>query len=163
TEYYHAGFDHYFMTADPAEKAALDNGTFAGWQRTGNGFAAYRAGSGAAGTSPVCRFYGRPEAGLDSHFYSALPAECVAVAERFGQAWVLESADVFEVEIPDSITGLCSDSTVPLYRAYDNRRDANHRYSVTAQLQKTMQTSGWIPEGGTSAGIAMCVPAVLHP
>ena len=37
-EYYHAGFDHYFMTSDAAEIAALDRGKFQGWQRTGMSF-----------------------------------------------------------------------------------------------------------------------------
>ena len=56
---------------------------FAGWARTGEGFKAYAAGSYNDGTvRPVCRFYGLPSAGLDSHFYSASPAECFAVDER---------------------------------------------------------------------------------
>ena len=49
TEFYHAGLDHYFMTANPGEKALLDNGTLTGWKRTGVGFAAYASNSGAPG------------------------------------------------------------------------------------------------------------------
>ena len=37
-EYYHAVFDHYFMTAIADEITKLDNGTFAGWARTGHSF-----------------------------------------------------------------------------------------------------------------------------
>jgi hypothetical protein len=37
-EYYHAGFNHYFMTVMPDEIAKLDNGTFEGWARTGFSF-----------------------------------------------------------------------------------------------------------------------------
>src|SRR5262249_13669291 len=34
-EYHHADFDHYFVTAIADEITKLDNGTFAGWTRTG--------------------------------------------------------------------------------------------------------------------------------
>ena len=33
-EYYHAGLDHYFVTAAPGEIVKLDAGTLPGWQRT---------------------------------------------------------------------------------------------------------------------------------
>ena len=163
TEYYHAGFDHYFVTGDPAEKAKLDSGSPAGWRRTGFQFSAYAPGSGALGVSPVCRFYGRPEAGLDSHFYSASPQECNDVETRFGNAWIKESANVFEVATPNAQTGWCTGATVPLYRAYNGRKDANHRYSVHAADQKAMQLKGWIPEGSTTAGNAMCVLTNTRP
>ncbi len=34
-EYYHAGFDHWFITAAPDEMEALDAGLITGWSRTG--------------------------------------------------------------------------------------------------------------------------------
>ena len=37
-EYYHAGFDHYFVTDIADEITKLDNGTFVGWTRTGESF-----------------------------------------------------------------------------------------------------------------------------
>ena len=40
-EYYNATLDHYFMSALPADIAALDSGTLKGWARTGYTFAAY--------------------------------------------------------------------------------------------------------------------------
>jgi len=163
TEYHHAVLNHYFMTADPAEKAKLDGGSIAGWTRTGFGFIAYAPGSGAANTSPVCRFYGRPEAGLDSHFYSASQQECADVEAKFGHAWIKESADVFEVVKPDPATGVCTANATPLYRAYNQRADVNHRYSLHAVDQKAMEAKAWRPEGITSAGIAMCVPAPIRP
>ena len=85
-EYYNAGLDHYFVTALPNEIAALDAGMFVGWQRTGLAFKVAAAGDTLPGSTPVCRFYGRPEAGLDSHFYSASPAECAAVQQNFAGA-----------------------------------------------------------------------------
>ena len=34
-EFYNADLDHYFITANPAEAAALDSGVLKGWTRTG--------------------------------------------------------------------------------------------------------------------------------
>ena len=92
-EYYHAGLDHYFVTASAAEIGALDNGVFKGWARTGYSFGVFPAGIDAPGTTPVCRFYGNPAYGLDSHFYSASPAECAEVQQQWPLQWVLESFD----------------------------------------------------------------------
>jgi hypothetical protein len=41
-----------------------------GWKRTGLTFQAIKAGEAVAGSVPICRFYGSPTKGLDSHFYS---------------------------------------------------------------------------------------------
>jgi len=43
----------------------------------------------------VCRLYGLPEAGLDSHFYSIDPDECAVVLERWPSSWTLEASAVF--------------------------------------------------------------------
>src|SRR5262249_13750244 len=40
-EFYAAALDHYFISTDPAEIAALDSGTIKGWSRTGYSFNAY--------------------------------------------------------------------------------------------------------------------------
>ncbi len=73
-EYYYQKLDHYFVTADPHEISALDAGMFPGWQRTGFSFKVLDPSTAVANVSPVCRFYGIPAAGLDSHFYSASAA-----------------------------------------------------------------------------------------
>ena len=75
-EYYNQALDHYFVTASTDEIAKLDAGVFVGWQRTGLNFDVFDPATPHTGASPVCRFYGSPAAGLDSHFYSASPAEC---------------------------------------------------------------------------------------
>src|SRR6185369_3484179 len=54
-EYYHAGFNHYFVTGIPDEITKLDNGTFVGWARTGNRFNVYQ--SATANSVPTCRFF----------------------------------------------------------------------------------------------------------
>jgi len=78
-EYYNAALDHYFVTSFADEIAKLDAGDFVGWQRTGQHFTVFDPATPVTGASPVCRFYGLPSAGLDSHFYSASPAECADV------------------------------------------------------------------------------------
>ena len=45
-EYYHAGFDHYFITWVAAEIANLDSGATKGWTRTGQSFKVYTAAQG---------------------------------------------------------------------------------------------------------------------
>ena len=156
-EFHRASVDHYFMTADPVEIAALDDGIVVGWQRTGHAFGVQVPGdrSGAA-RSPVCRYYGRPEAGLDSHFYSASPAECAAVAAKYGHEWQLESAETFVVALPDAITGACPGGTRPVYRMFNARRDANHRYATSASVRAAMLAAGWIAEGDGPDAVAMC-------
>ena len=44
-EYYHAGFNHYFVTTIPNEITLLDNGTFVGWARTGKAFNVFVLGT----------------------------------------------------------------------------------------------------------------------
>jgi len=158
-EFYRAAADHYFISADPAEIAKLDSGYFAGWTRTGQAFAVYAAQDSALPNhSPVCRFYGRPEAGLDSHFYSASPAECQAVIDRFSNAWIYESGDVFAVALPDPVSGACPAGTLPVYRLYNGRADVNHRYTTSTAIQAQMIALGWIAEGYGPGSVAMCVP-----
>src|SRR3954447_15418018 len=81
-EFYNASLDHYFVTISPDEISKLDTGFFVGWQRTGLNFKVIDPASPTAGDTPVCRFYGTPAAGLDSHFYAALPSECDEVAQK---------------------------------------------------------------------------------
>ncbi len=158
-EFYRAGVDHYFVTAATAEIAALDTGVLAGWLRTGLGFDVWPPDTATqAGRTPVCRFYGRPEAGLDSHFYSASPAECAAVAQRFGDHWLRESDDVFAVAPADPVSGACAAGTVPVYRMYDDRADANHRYTTSPSVAAAMRAAGWVPEGYGPSAVAFCVP-----
>jgi hypothetical protein len=68
-EYYHAQLDHYFITGIPDEITKLDNGTFVGWQRTGQTFRGYAIGSAgrtAAGRSAASTAIPRPTSTLTS-------------------------------------------------------------------------------------------------
>jgi hypothetical protein len=154
-EFYDAARDHYFVTASPPEIADLDTGVHPGWRRTGLTFGVFDAS--APGTSPVCRFYLPPASG-DSHFYSASAAECAATQTRF-PAFVLESADVFDVVAADTATGACPLTTIPVYRLWNGRADSNHRYTTDPAISQRMRDAGWIAEGYGPAQTIMCAPS----
>lgn len=154
-EYYHAGFDHYFITASAAEIADLDGGAHAGWSRTGNAFASLLPG--ASGANPVCRLYIPPALG-DSHFYSASPSECAETAARF-PTFVVESSNVFSIALPHAVTGACPAGTVPVYRVWNNRADSNHRYVTSRDLRDQLVYRGYIAEGYGPDAVIMCAGA----
>lgn len=158
-EYYYSHLDHYFITADTTEINALDSGVFPGWVRTGQTLGVVNASAVGAGFSPVCRFYGSPSAGLDSHFYSASPAECAAVLAKWPNAWILEAYNVFQSYLPDLTTGVCPVNLLSVYRLYNNRPDVNHRYTISLTIKQQMVAAGWIPEGyGASATVWCAIP-----
>src|SRR5204862_6146054 len=109
-EYFHAGFGHYFITADPEEVAGLDAGAYGGaFVRTGRQFNAWNAPS--AGTMPVCRFFTVAFAPKSSHFYTADAAECDGV--KLNPSWQYEKI-AFYIGVPAA--GACAAGTVPVYR-----------------------------------------------
>jgi len=153
-EYYHRGLDHYFISADAGEMAGLDAqmATQRGFARTGLEFTVWPAGAAAA--SPVCRFYAPPSVGIDSHFFSAFPAECEDVRQRFPDIWIYETPDAFETGLP-GVAGACA-TGLPVFRLFNGRADANHRYTTSALVRAAMIQSGWIAEGYGPEGVAMC-------
>ena len=153
-EYYHPTLDHYFITASPSDIALLDSGQFSGWARTGYSFKVFTQPTGAA--NPVCRFYIPPSLG-DSHFYSASPEECQVATVKF-PLFIEESTDVFFVNLPDTTTGACPANMIPIYRAWNNRRDSNHRYMTDRTLRDQMVARGYIAEGYGPDIVIMCSP-----
>jgi hypothetical protein len=163
TEFYNALLDHYFVTADAAEAAAIDAGSAGpGWIRTGQTWKGWTGGP-IPNATPVCRFYGSPEGdpatgarrGPNSHFYTVQPAECAAV--RLDSGWKYESASTHWMVRPgaDGVPG-CPGWTLPVYRAYNNgfaRNDSNHRYMTSAAVYAQMVAQGWSGEGAV-----MCAP-----
>jgi serine protease len=155
-EYYRADLDHYFISADPAEIAALDANLSGVFKRTGLYFYAYLDPSAAPiGAKPVCRFYAPLSVQIDSHYYSASADECLAVLLNWPGIWTLETGSAFYVQVPDG-NGRCPDNTLPVYRFFDNRRDANHRYTVDLSVHRAMQNRSWVAEG--ARGVAFCSP-----
>jgi hypothetical protein len=152
-EFYNPALDHYFLTHIPAEIALLDDGTqIRGWMRTQQSFPVYaRAG---AGTSPVCRYYIPPEKG-NSHFYGRGAQECEATGAS-NPTFVNEDPQFFHVVLPQA--GTCAPPTVPLYRVFSNRPDANHRYMVDRGIRDQMTQRGWLAEGDGPDLVVMCIP-----
>lgn len=142
-EFYNAAQDHYFISANPQEISDLDTGVHPGWRRTGLSFNAYLVA--VAGFNPVCRFYIPPASG-DSHFYSASPDECAQTQAKF-PTFVYEAPNVFYIALPNTTTGACPTGTVPVYRVFDHRVDANHRYTTDTTVVDQMKAMGWIAEG----------------
>ncbi|MEO5881706.1 MAG: hypothetical protein ABIQ06_04770 [Caldimonas sp.] len=155
-EFYNSRLAHYFMTADQDEAAAID-GDAAGpdWARTGYTFRSYA--DGEPGNVPVCRFYGTPGLGPNSHFYTGDPTECGIVAADPG--WMLENDRAFAVPAPQS--GVCPVGTQPIFRAYNNgaaANDSNHRFTPNPDAYQSMGAQGWLLEG-----IVMCTTGSTVP
>lgn len=155
-EYYHAVFDHYFLTAIADEITKLDNGTFAGWARTSKSFNVYATAGAGATTVPVCRFFSTAFGIKSSHFYSGLSNECTGLQSN--KDWQLEGF-VFNVSLPASDGG-CPAGHIPVYRVYNNGQGAapNHRFTTDLGVRKQMLARGFVPEGN-GAGVSMCSPS----
>jgi len=141
-EFFNGTLGHFFVSANPAEIAALDAGGV--WQRTGQ---AFNVGSGSRG---VCRFYGMPPKGPDSHFFTADAAECQAVMTQF-PAWTFEG-HAFSATPP--VNGQCPAGKLEVHRFFNNPTTAgeiNHRFTVTPQALQQTLALGW-----THEGVVMC-------
>ncbi len=153
-EFYNSKLDNYFITADPFEASAIDNGSAGlSWSRTGKLF---KSGGNAA----VCRFYGSQSPGPNSHFYTVNAAECAglkqlqAITPVTEKRWNFESLD-FLSTMPSS--GTCPSGTTPVHRAYNNGYargvDSNHRITIDPAAIQQAVSLGWIAEG-----VVMCAP-----
>lgn len=154
-EYYHRDYDHYFVTSLPAEIAALDAGTFAGWSRTGLSFDVLPLD--ATGAAGVCRFWsGQTFVTKSSHFYTPFADECEIV--KGNHDWTFEGS-VFAIPLPDAV-GACGAATLPVYRLYNDGQGGapNHRYTTWPDTRAEMIARGWIPEGA-GIGVIACAPA----
>jgi hypothetical protein len=154
-EYYHAAFNHYFVSADLDEIAGLDAGVFQGWGRTGESF---RVAEGVTpGNLPVCRFFGVGFAPLSSHFYTPYTAECDIV--KADPKWFYEKV-AFGLALPDGATHGCPPDTRPLYRLWNANRDGapNHRYTTSMATFEVMRNQAWIFEGEKESRVFACVP-----
>jgi hypothetical protein len=147
-EYLHAGFGHYFITAQADEIAGLDSGVFAGWARTGQTFNVWTSGTGLA---EVCRFFTTYFAPKSSHFYTANGAECALVGQN--PVWQYEKIS-FLVALPDA-GGNCPVG-IKLYRLYNNGQTGapNHRYTTSLAIRAKMIAQGFSPEDDN----IWCVP-----
>ncbi len=152
-EFHNTVLDHYFMAAGAGEIAGIDAGAAGpGWERTGESFKAWLAmpADPSVLAAPVCRFYGVPAGGPNSHFFTSDPAECDLVKRQGG--WYYEGIGFYIRPAPAD--GRCPDGYLGVMRAYNMgfpRNDSNHRYSTSDSTMRDMARLGWVVEG-----TAMC-------
>ena len=151
-EYYNASLNHYFMTAYPEEAAMLDAGVVVpGWKRTGTEFAAYASAGDNIDAVPVCRFFGTPGIGPNSHFYTANADECALVKQN--PKWTFEAV-AFYMPLP-STSGTCAAAAQPVYRSFypgATTSESNHRFLPDLTMHEKMAGSSILE------GIVMCSP-----
>ena len=154
-EFYHAGYDHYFVAASAQDIIDLDTGVHPGWMRTGYGFNVWESAGGS--TNPVCRYYIPPGYG-DSHFFSAAPDECAIALVKF--PWLFKETDAaFYISLPDQATGACAATEIAVYRLWNGRADSNHRYTTSAAVKAAMIAAGYVAEGYGPDQVDMCAPS----
>jgi uncharacterized protein (DUF1800 family) len=150
-EFYNASLGHYFVTAFPEEAAALDAGTpVAGWTRTGIAWNAWKNAGESLTALAVCRFFGTPGVGPNSHFYTADAAECAKVKQN--PDWTYE-AIAFYIDVPQGAT--CASGTEPIYRSFypgATVSQSNHRFLPDLTMHQNMASTSILE------GVAMCSP-----
>jgi Repeat of unknown function (DUF5648) len=153
TEFFNTNLGHFFLTAEQAEVQAILGGSAGpGWTLTGQTFNAYSSATTARTDAvSVCRFYGTPGKGPNSHFYTADPAECAAV--KLDPGWTYEGIAFYAATTG---AGGCpysrydSKELPSVLRVYNNRfafNDSNHRFTTDQGIYTQMQAMGWKPEG----------------
>lgn len=145
-EFHNARDGQYFLTADAREMALLDEGSLGtDWSRTGVSFHAYPLDATVAAALPVCRFFGTPGFGPESHFYTAYPNECAVV--RNDPHWIEEGV-TFRAVLP--VAGVCGaayDTVLRLWKPGAATTESRHRYVLDATVAAAMQVAGWVLEG----------------
>lgn len=145
-EFYNRRDGQYFITADAGEITLLDDrGLGPDWSRTGASFRAWPRDSAETGALPVCRFFGTPGFGPDSHFYTAYGNECAIV--RNDPHWIEEGV-TFRARLPAAGACAAGDVTVSrLWRPGATVTASRHRYVVDSATAAAMQAAGWELEG----------------
>ena len=95
---------------------------------------------------PVCRFYGTPAGGPNSHFFTASASECDTVKRAGG--WYYEGVGFYIRPVDGD--GRCPDGYLEVNRAYNlgyPRNDSNHRFSTSDSTMAEMARKGWAVEG----------------
>jgi hypothetical protein len=146
-EFYNAPLNHWFLTANADEAAAIDRGAVGpNWVRTGLGFRAYAAGTTGGNAVDVCRFFGTPGVGPSSHFFTGNAAECAAVRTN---AYWLDEGIAFRAILP--VGGACPAGSAPILRFFwpgGYTLASRHRYSSDAATIAALRAdAAWIEEG----------------
>ena len=123
---------------------------FPDWGRTYKGaFHAFAPGAPSPKTvEPVCRAFSRYPSGVNTHRYmTAGDAQGMGCSEllapSYGGTWIVESYDVFHVDVPDTATGACNPGEVPIYRLMKDGDAGHQRYTTSAQVRADMVARGY--------------------
>ena len=150
-EFYHPTLDHYFVAAGQDEiDAILAGAAGAGWELTGESFKVFPRMPADTTTlaGPVCRFYGKPAGGPNSHFFTASAEECQIV--KSGPGWFYEGIGFYIRPVDPGPTRQCPFGLLSVNRAYNNgfpRNDSNHRFTTSDSTIREMGRKGWSVEG----------------
>jgi hypothetical protein len=148
-EFYNTVLDHYFVAAGSEEIVnILTGGAGPGWELTRESFKVWPTlpPDTFTGVGPVCRFYGRPAGGPNSHFFTASAEECEIVKRNGG--WFYEGIG-FYIR-PVGSDGQCPAGYFSVNRAYNRgfaRNDSNHRFTTSDSSLREMGRKAWAMEG----------------
>ena len=145
-EFYNPVLNHYFVSADPGEIAAVQRGDFgSAWQATGEGFNVETVPPpGVPPRAAVCRFRGGFR-DFTYAFYTADAGECDAVKQNGW--WRYQGVSFYTI---GTAGGTCPDGYIGVHRAYNNgfvRNDNNHRFTTSDSTMRDTQAAGWRFEG----------------
>lgn len=151
-EFWNEHLDHYFMAAGQGEiDGILAGAAGPGWRLTGESFKVWpqMPADTFVGVGPVCRFYGVPAGGPNSHFFTASAQECEIVKGAGG--WFYEGIGFYirPVVGPGNLRQ-CPNGYLSVNRAYNNRaaqNDSNHRFTTSDSTIREMEGKGWAVEG----------------
>ena len=145
-EFFNSATNKYFISANPADWALLDQYASIGWKRTGVTFSAYTQGQDV-NAQPVCRFFAPAVA---SHFFSVNKSDCDLLATTPG----FLNEGVAWYALPPA-NGACAASTTSLFRTFNNGGNgpANHRYFTDYSFYQSYASKGYALEG-----LSMCLP-----
>jgi UDP:flavonoid glycosyltransferase YjiC (YdhE family) len=62
----------------------------------------------------------------------------------------------FEIPVPPVLFGTCAAGTIPVYRLWDGRADADHRYTTDRNVRQQMIEAGYISEGFGPERVFFC-------
>ena len=113
-------------------------------------FNAWRTAADDPAAVAVCRFFGTPGVGPNSHFYTADAAECATV--KTNPNWTYE-AIAFYIEVPQG--GRCAAGTEAVYRSFYPGAavsQSNHRFLPDLTMHQKMAATS------TLEGVVMCAP-----
>jgi serine protease len=158
-EFYRGDLDHYVMLANVNEIEYFDTVLASVYRRTGEVFYAWADPALAPPGTPlqaVCRF-SSPLPLINSFIFTASDSQCQFMSANYPGIWYLDTSTAFYVLLSDG-AGACPASSLPIYRFFNNRNDANMRHTRDLTVRRAMLNKQWAPYGFGPNGVAFCSP-----